>query len=47
MKAEIALKEYELKYIKPIQLALQEKELALRDKQLDISVKELALKNSN
>lgn len=44
MKAEIALKEYELKHIKPIQLALQEKELALREKQLDISVKELDIK---
>lgn len=44
MKAEIALKDYELKYIKPIQLALQEKELALREKQLDISVKELDIK---
>ena len=44
MKAEIALKDYELKYIKPIQLALQEKELALREKQLQISEKELGIK---
>ena len=44
MKAEIALKDYELKYIKPIQLALQEKELALREKQIQISEKELGIK---
>ena len=44
MQAEIALKEYELKHIKPIQLAIQEKELALREKQLLINEKELAIK---
>lgn len=47
----IQLKEYELKYLKPLELALREKEIeskekeiALKEKQLDIAGKELEIK---
>ncbi|UZA02919.1 hypothetical protein [Moraxella bovis] len=41
---EAQLKEYELKYLKPVQLSIAQRELALKEKQLAIAEKEIAIK---
>lgn len=44
MKAETALKDYELKHIKPVELEIQKAELGLREKQILLAEKEIRLK---
>lgn len=44
LQHEANLKEYELKYLKPLQLAITQRELDLKEKQLAIAEKEIAIK---
>ncbi|UZA19134.1 hypothetical protein [Moraxella bovis] len=41
---EAQLKEYELKYLKPVQLSIAQRELALKEKQIALAEKEIAIK---